>query len=245
MTLDLAFVHGGGQGAWVWGETVGALTAASDRVRCLTLDVPGCGAKRHRDISLLDIDDVARELIAEIDESELQNVVLVGHSQAGMLLPRMVEYAPARFDRLVYVTCSAPPPGTSIMTLLGEGLQGQRDDCIGWPLDEKTTPMTELFREMFCTGMSSHEQDAFLAKLLHDTWPPRTYDQTDWRYDHLSMPPATYIICERDKSLPRAWQRRFAARLGAERTLHIDAGHQVMNTHAELLAEVLLAECRR
>lgn len=191
MTIDLVFVHGGGQGAWVWDQTVSALTAKSDRVRCLTLDVPGCGAKRDREISSLDIGDIARELVAEIATSGLQNIVLVGHSQAGMLIPRMVEYAPTSFARMVYITCSAPPPGTSIMQLLGEGVHGQRDDCIGWPLDEKTTPMTELFREMFCTQMSTDEQEAFLAKLFHDTWPPRTSFRpigatTTWPHD----PPA-------------------------------------------------------
>lgn len=245
MTSNLAFVHGGGQGSWVWDETIAALSAQPDPARCLALDVPGCGTKRDRDTSSLGIGDIARELVAEIAASGMQSVVLVGHSQAGLLLPRMVEYAPATFERLVYVSCSAPPPGTSIMQLIGEGLQGQRDDCVGWALDEKTTPMIELFREMFCTGMSAEEQETFLAKLLHDSWPPKTYTQSDWRYDHLTSPPASYVLCARDRSLPPAWQRRFATQLGVERTLHIDAGHQVMNTHPELLAALLLAECGR
>ena len=245
MPVDLAFVHGGGQGSWVWDETIAALTTRSPRARCLALDVPGCGTKRDRDISSLDVGDIARELVAEIAASGMQSVVLVGHSQAGMLIPRMVEYAPTTFSRLVYVTCSAPSPGKSIMQLIGEGLQGRREDCVGWPLDEKTTPITELFREMFCTGMAPDEQETFLAKLLHDSWPPKTYTQSDWHYDHLTAPPASYILCDRDKSLPAAWQHRFAARLCVERTLHVDAGHQIMNTHPELLAEILLAECGR
>lgn len=243
MTANLVFVHGGGQGSWVWDQTIAALLARSKDVRCLALDVPGCGTKRGRDIASLDMDDIARELVAEIVDSGMQSIVLVGHSQAGMLMPRMVECAAARFDRLVYVSCSAPPPGTSIMQLIGEGVQGQRDDCVGWALDEKTTPMIEIFREMFCTGMSADQQEAFLAKLLHDSWPPKTYTQSDWRYEHLTAQPATYILCDRDKSLPPVWQQRFAKQLGVERTLGIDAGHQVMNTHPELLAEILRAEC--
>ncbi|MFI5510432.1 alpha/beta fold hydrolase [Mycobacterium sp. NPDC051804] len=243
MPNNLVFVHGGGQGAWVWDQTIAALVALSEDVRYLALDVPGCGTKRDRDTASLDMGDIARELVAEIAESGMQSIVLVGHSQAGMLMPRMVECASATFERLVYVTCSAPPPGTSIMQLIGEGVQGERDDCVGWALDEKTTPMIELFREMFCTGMSADEQEAFLSKLLHDSWPPKTYTQADWRYEHLIAQPASYVVCGRDKSLPPDWQQRFAAQLGVERILHIDAGHQVMNTHPELLAELLLAEC--
>lgn len=92
---------------------------------------------------------------------------------------------------------------------------------------------------------AADDQETFLAKLLHDTWPPNTYTQVDWRYDHLTAVPASYVVCARDRALPPAWQQRFAAQLGVERVLHIDAGHQVMNTHPEVLAEVLLAECRQ
>jgi pimeloyl-ACP methyl ester carboxylesterase len=115
MTIDLVFLHGGGQGSWVWDETVAALTAQSHRVRCLALDVPGCGTKRQREISQLDIGDIARELLAEIAASDMQSIVLVGHSQAGMLIPRMVEYTPASFERSIYVT-STPAGNLDLAT---------------------------------------------------------------------------------------------------------------------------------
>ncbi|WP_238475375.1 alpha/beta fold hydrolase [Sphingomonas cavernae] len=63
-----------------------------------------------------------------------------------------------------------------------------------------------------------------------------------WSYDHLTDAPSTYVICERDGILPPEWQQRFAQRLHAQRIVHIDAGHQAMNTQPELLAELLMTE---
>jgi hypothetical protein len=45
-----------------------------------------------------------------------------------------------------------------------------------------------------------------------------------------------------DMSLPPPWQVRFAETFRVGKTVHIDAGHQVMNTRPQALAEVLLAE---
>jgi hypothetical protein len=46
----------------------------------------------------------------------------------------------------------------------------------------------------------------------------------------------------RDAILPVNWQELFANRLHASRRIRIDAGHQVMNTHPEALAEILRHE---
>ena len=47
--VDFAFLHGGGQGSWVWRETIAALhqQTAGAFGRATTLDAPGCGAKRR------------------------------------------------------------------------------------------------------------------------------------------------------------------------------------------------------
>src|SRR6516164_9710189 len=79
MTVHFAFVHGGGQGGWVWEDTIEALRRqdAHSLGSLLTLDVPGCGKKRGRDTAALDVDDVADELIAEVVRASLQEVILV------------------------------------------------------------------------------------------------------------------------------------------------------------------------
>jgi pimeloyl-ACP methyl ester carboxylesterase len=242
--VDYAFLHGGGQGGWVWDETIAALAAQTGGAfgRALALDAPGCGTKRGREGEPLDNEAIAAELIGDIEAAGFREVLLVGHSQAGMVLPFMVELRPDLFRRVVYVSCSAPPPGRSTLSMMGEGLHGENPDEVGWPLDPRTHDMAERFPVMFCNDMSPAETAAFMAKLGKDMWPAPTYSASNWRYDHLGAVPGSYVVCLRDGILPVPWQERFAARLKVERLVRIDAGHQVMTTRPHALAEVLRIE---
>jgi pimeloyl-ACP methyl ester carboxylesterase len=242
---DYVFLHGGGQGSWVWDETIAALGQQSGgTVRCLALGVPGCGTKRGRDTASVTFDDIVQDLIADIEASGLRDVVLVGHSQAGCVLPRIAQFRPDLLGRLVYVACSSPLAGQTVQEMIGEGVHGQDPDKVGWPLDPATHSMEERFRACFCNDMTPEETAAFMQKLGADMWPASSYAERDWRYDHLTAVPTSYVLCERDAILPAAWQERFADRFQAGRIARIDAGHQVMNTRPQALAEVLLAEVR-
>ena len=246
---QFVFLHGGGQGGWVWDETIAALALQTGgHARCLALDGPGCGAKRGRDTTAMTVEDINRELVADVVAAGMQGAVLVGHSQAGMHLPHMAELAaelaPDLFGKLVFVTCSAPLPGWTTLDQMGHDIgHGDDPDRVGYPLPAAAT-MAERYRAMFCNDMDDTGADAFLAKLGGDGWPMACYSHSDWRRDHLRGLDASYVLCERDQALTAEWQHRFAARLHARRTYRIDAGHQVMNTRPHALAEVLLAECR-
>jgi pimeloyl-ACP methyl ester carboxylesterase len=241
--FDYAFLHGGGQGGWVWEATLAALRqqTAGGFGRALTLDVPGCGAKRGRATDGLGPDDVVDELVADLERAGLRDVVLVGHSQAGTVMPGMLQRRPDLFRRLIYISCSIPLPGQNVMQLVGTSRHGERDDEVGWPGDPQGDP-AQLFAQMFCNDMPPEQAQAFLAGLGKDAWPPAMYTATDWRLSGLDAAPASYVVCLRDGILPVPWQERFAARFAARRLVRIDAGHQVMNTRPHGLAEVLRIE---
>jgi pimeloyl-ACP methyl ester carboxylesterase len=242
--VDYAFLHGGGQGGWVWDETIAALDQQTDGAfgRALALDAPGCGAKRGREGESLDNEAIAAELIGDIEAVGLRDVVLVGHSQAGMVLPFMVEQRPKLFRRVVHVSCSAPPTGRTTLSMMGASLHGENPDEVGWPVDPSTHDMAQRYLAMFCNDMTPAETEAFLAKLGKDMWPAPTYSASNWRYDHLDATPSTYVVCLQDQSLPPPWQETFARRLRCQRLVRLDAGHQVMNTRPHALAEVLRQE---
>ncbi|MXO89996.1 alpha/beta fold hydrolase [Pontixanthobacter aquaemixtae] len=234
----IALLHGGGQGSWVWEELVALLEQAG--VRAIALDVPGCGTKRGRDLSAIDANCVAAELVDDLSGHD--DVTLVGHSLAGAILPRMAGILPNKWRRLIYVTCTAPPTGTGFRALMGSGLHGENPDEVGWPVDPASTSADERYRVMFCNDMSRENAGAFLAKMGQDDWPMDVLVRTDHKYDHLAEIPSTYIVCQRDNGLPPNWQRKFAKRLHCDRIREIDAGHQVMVTQPAKLAEMLLVE---
>lgn len=239
---DMALLHGGGQGSWIWDSTIAAirLQDGSDARRILPLDVPGCGTKRDRGTATLDHSGVVQELANELDQAGLEGLLLVGHSQAGTILPRLSAARPHRITRTAYVTCCAPAEGQTVTAMMGSRVRGADPEAVGWPLDPSTTLPRDQFKAMFCNDMGETEAEAFLAMLGRDTWPAACGAlETSWGYQDASAVPAAYIIALRDAVLPPAWQLRFAERIGAVEIASIDAGHQPMNTRPHALAEIL------
>lgn len=243
LMTDFVFLHGGGQGSWVWDETIAAIAGQSGgEARCLAIDVLGCGAKRGRETDTVAFAQIIRELVDDIDAAGLKDVVLVGHSQAGTALPAMYTHRPELFAKLVFVSCIAPDPGLTVVDMTAKRMREQGHTEGSRALTDESLPMRERYRIMFCNDMPPQQADAFLAKLGDDGWPRSSYAETDWRYDQLAAVPVSYVLCLEDAILPLEWQERFAERVHARSTPRIDAGHQVMNTRPQALAEVLLAE---
>lgn len=240
---DFVFLHGGGQGGWVWDETIAALDLQSGgAANCLALDAPGCGTKRGRDTADIAFSEITAELVADIEAAGMKDVVLVGHSQAGTSLPAMAALRPELFARLVFVSCIAPDPGLTVIEMTGKRMREHGHTEGSRAFTAEDMPMRERYRIMFCNDMTPAYAEGFLDRLGPDNWPRSCYAQTDWPYDHLADVPVSYVLCLRDAILPLEWQERFAARLHAGSIPRLDAGHQAMNTRPQALAEILLAE---
>jgi len=228
MLSDIVLLHGGGQGGWVWAETIDAIRieAAQSAGRLLTLDVPGCGRKRAWDTGKFSVPEVIESLAAELDANDVRDAVLVGHSQAGTLLPGLIAARSNRIARAVYFTCSVPSNGQTVAQMMGRGVQGSVEDEVGWPMDPATASQEERFRAAFCNDMDEDMSRSFMAKLGKDHWPAACgSDWNKWLYDAVDHVPATYVIALADKILPIAWQERFAARVNASRLVRLDCGH--------------------
>jgi pimeloyl-ACP methyl ester carboxylesterase len=237
--IDYVFLHGGTQGSWVWADTIQALSTQTEGRfgRALALDVPGCGGKRGRATDELGPDEVAAELMGDIEAAGFRDIVLVGHSQAGTILPLMLALDGFRFRRAVYVSATAPLAGQTVLSWRKTMPKGPAD-----PPDWSSQPDLADLRALFCNDMGPAQADAFIGKLGQDAWPAPTMDVFDWRYDHLGEVPASYVLCLRDAPLTLVWQEIFAERLRAQRLVRIDAGHQVMITRPHALAEALRFE---
>jgi pimeloyl-ACP methyl ester carboxylesterase len=239
MQTDFVFLHGGGQGSWVWSQTIAALEQQTSGGfgRALALDIPGCGSKRSRATDNLDVSSIVSELLEEIQEAGCNDVVLVGHSQAGTILPLLIEAQPRLFRRVVYVSCVAPLRGETVLNWRFSMPAGNSALATAPPPGTR-----DRYRQMFCNDMDPESAERFLDQLGPDRWPSCSYEVSEWRYDHLDELPGTYILCLRDEVLIPSWQQIFAERLKVKRLINVDAGHQVMNTRPQALAELLRLE---
>jgi pimeloyl-ACP methyl ester carboxylesterase len=116
---NFVLVHGAWHGAWCWQRVLPLLRTGGHTAHAVTLT--GVGERAHllsRDISLqTHIADVVNLIEAE----ELQDVVLVGHSYAGMVVTGAADHLLAmqaqqtqqaqRLRHLVYLDASVPKPG--------------------------------------------------------------------------------------------------------------------------------------
>lgn len=233
---DFIFQHGAMVGGFIWDDLIAAMREAAPHDRFFALDVPGCGAKRGIDPRSLSFDAVVDSVLADIDASGFADIVLVGHSQGGTLLPRIAEARPGLVRKLIYIACLAPDPGQSVMEAAEADSDGE---------EVKATTIMEGLRTMLCNDMDVETTRNFLGKLGGgDAWPPSSYTVPDWRYDHLAAIPSTYIFCEDDNCVPPARQEAYLANLHVDEIVRIESGHQPMNSRPGELARILLEQAQ-
>src|SRR4051794_28694438 len=105
-----ALVHGAWHGAWCWERLAPELEARGHHVVAMDLPIEDTEA------TFTDYADVVVAALEDDDE-----VVVVGHSLAGQIIPLVPERRPVR--RLVYLCAVIAGPGKSFDDLFDEGNQ--------------------------------------------------------------------------------------------------------------------------
>ncbi|BCB74260.1 hypothetical protein GCM10022251_73460 [Phytohabitans flavus] len=98
-------------GAWAWDEVATSLRAAGHRVHQVTLT--GVAEKAHLATPDTDLETHTVDVLRLIEEQDLHDVVLVGHSGGGMPVTQVADRIPERVKRVVYVDSGPLPNGVS------------------------------------------------------------------------------------------------------------------------------------
>lgn len=108
---NFVLVHGAWHGAWCWRRVVPLLAAQGHRVHAVTLT--GVGERAHLLSAAIDLETHIADVSSLIQAEELDAVVLVVHSYAGMIGTAIADRMPASVGHLVYVDAVIPEPGES------------------------------------------------------------------------------------------------------------------------------------
>lgn len=113
-------VHGSWLGGWCWRDVVPPLSAAGHRV--LTPTLTGLGERAHLGGREVDLDLHVRDIAAVIQWEGLgqdpADLVLVGHSYAGMVITAAADRLGEGIGHLVYLDAVVPEDGKSVFDLI-------------------------------------------------------------------------------------------------------------------------------
>jgi len=165
--MAFVLVHGGGFGGSRWAPLVPFLDGEVHVV-----DLPGRGS-RPFDLNTVTVDDFVAAVVADIEGPDLRDVVLVGHSLAGITLPGVAGRIPDRLRRLVFVSASVPAQGESVMEVLAtfSPAAAAVADQIGADLvTHDGTLHPDLATAMFCNEMNDEQRAFTLERMVPEAF---------------------------------------------------------------------------
>jgi pimeloyl-ACP methyl ester carboxylesterase len=232
-------VHGTGCGGWCWRFLTPLLRAAGHDVYTPTLT--GLGASSHllHELNRISLDTHVKDVTKMLFYEDLSEVVLVGHSYGGMVITGVAAKEPKRLAQLVYLDAYLP-------------LEGENEIAL-WPADQKEKYSTDVaagirFRLPIASSMLGIT-DPKMSEWVQERLTPHPYstyeDPPASGTSESASIPRTYIHCTIGPF--SSWMEPFAARARKLKwnVYTMAAGHGVMITHPNELAEILFQIANR
>jgi pimeloyl-ACP methyl ester carboxylesterase len=223
MPATFVLVHGAWLGGWCWKKVTPRLRAAGHEVFAPTLT--GLGARAHLFNPEVGLDTHVEDVVAVLDYEDLTDVILVGHSYAGVVIAGVAQKAAHRLAELVYLDSFLPEGGKSL------------DDYLPAPhpsVDGRVKPLDP--RAAF--GVSREPDIAWMVPRLRDH-PARTFSQPVDLSRTVTLR-RTYIQCSNE--FPCFVESAERARRQGFRFLELmSANHCPMVTQPDELVKILLA----
>ncbi|MFD4195524.1 alpha/beta fold hydrolase [Amycolatopsis thermoflava] len=231
-------VHGAWHTGECWTRVTPLLEAAGHRVLAPTLT--GYGDTAHLAGPEVGLDTHVADVTGLIREEDLTDVVLVGHSYAGLVISSVANELPDRIARLVYLDAMVPEDGESAADVLPV-TQGLIDLALASESGWRVPPMPELPPPAGLFGVTDPDDVAWLRTMLSDQ-PVRCLQQPV-RLDNPATRaiPRTHIHCT---VKPEGFSRRPVPAVQPNGTpaevWELPTGHDCMITMPVELSELLL-----
>jgi len=229
-------VHGGFHGGWCWRRVAAHLRTACHEVYTPTLT--GLGERAHLATPQTGLETHIRDVLGVLEFEDLRDVILVGHSMAGMVVTGVAERDPNRLAPLVYLDADVPRDGESSLDCNGFRGEARATFVARAGGDGRLTPRPQAHP----WGITRAEDAAWVnskmtphpIKAFSD--PVRVADPDRF------VGRRTFVLCTEGKG-PASAEVQTAARVQAEpgwRYREMTTGHDAMVTMPRDLAEILL-----
>jgi len=161
-------------------------------------------------------------------------VILVGHSYGGAVISAAGNHE--KVAALVYIAAFAPDEGESLMDLLAR--RKQPSGLFNIIPDRKGFQWIsyEKFWESFAHDLDEDEAlvMALAQKPTHGSIFAAKAGKPAWK-----SKPSWYQVSDNDRMIPPATQKEMAERIQAKKTIHLDASHASLVSHADEITALI------
>jgi len=233
-------VHGGTLTSTMWDPVRAAMTSPS-----VAVDLPG---RRYKpaDLSEVTIGDWVTSVVEDIGQAGLTDVVLVGHSSGGYVLPGVAAALAARpapvLRGLVFVSATVPAHGECPLDYLRDDIRTLASDHRELTLDSARGRTIGGLR----SGEPPIETDLEIVEngpRMGLEAPLVLFEPVSWTGFPADVP-RVYVRGLRDKVIPPELADRMITAMGGAQVVDLDAGHRSYDTHPGELAAVIDGCCR-
>ena len=225
-------VHGAWHGGWCWGRVAPLLRSAGHNV--VTPSLTGLSDRSHVLSPAVDLSTHIEDIVRMLDAEDLTDVVLVGHSYAGMIVSGVAEARPERLRMRIHLDGFLPENGESAINLLPDEPAHHYREAVAGPGFGWLIPPRSLEK----LGVTDQADiDWLTPRLTPQPWA--TYaEQISLGASEASVP-GVYIECI-------DWMRVFAkhadrARAKGWPVFELATCHEAMVTAPQDLTDMLLA----
>lgn len=233
MMATFVLVHGAWHGGWCWRAVREQLESRGHRVFTPTLT--GVGERKHHLSADIAIDTLVSDVAHVLEYERLENVVLVGHSFAGAIIPGVAERARERIAKLVFLDAAVLEDGESMFDMMAQEIVEQRRS------------QAEQLHDGIALPLPSREglgiKDEALWSEIEPLLTPQPLSTYESKVQLEAMPgdgiACEYIRCADPEYAPLSWARERARGYGWPMR-DIATGHDAMLTAPDDLTAMLL-----
>ena len=228
-------VHGAFHGGWCYSRVASRLRSHGHDVYTPTLS--GVGERAHLAVQAINLSTHIQDVVATITTYDLDDVILCGHSYAGMVITGVAGQVGERIRTLFYLDAALPEDGQSLFEIAGP---------------EKTIGVLGLASEtglMIAPFGAAHfgvnADDIAWVDRMCTPHPLATFTQKlRFTGKEALVKRHTYVLCERYVSVNHAAYAR-VKNLPGWKSVSLDCTHSLMIDEPDIFSALLLEELQR
>ncbi len=220
-------IHGAFRGGWSWQKVRRLLQTKGHEVFAPSLT--GAGENVHHLSPEITLETWTNDIVHLLNSEDLNDVILVGHSQGGIVIQAVAEAITERISQLVFIDAPVLQNGECAVDIFPKDVREKFGET---PTNSLIQPIPLLPNEHF----SDAEIDWINARL---TPVPTNPSLQKISIERSASLPQSYVFCSQTPSFfPASYTRQ---RFDIEQVSYklIDAPHDCIWTHPELVAECL------